>query len=210
MCKTPMVVHGGGCDRIKGGYMRYLNSKRLAVSAGLLFCLSLIGCSSSKDTDEVKREDIKTLSVTGVGEVRVLPDQFVLTGAVIQQKNTTREDRTNGTLREGEPRVTKKVCDDESQQASISFTFTAGPSDLAGDLLSGFSQAGAIRLNLDGYKVANIDELELKAGPHINTFGAGESTSLVDGGDPIEVTAMNLVAGEQVISASVALEFIYE
>ena len=177
-------------------------------------CLGLSSCDYIQfKPGEIEREDIKTLSVTGIGEVRVFPDQFVLTGAVIQQKDTVREamnavadivnavqtkaaakanltgqefnfvtvntvgvkdpecllfnqeaDRTNNTLQDGERRVTKKVCEDISQQASISFTFTAGPSDLAGDLLSAFSEAGVIRLNLDGYKVKNIDEIELQAG----------------------------------------------
>jgi len=265
--------------------------------------LILAACQPPAATapEEVERKDIKTLSVTGVGEVEVMPDQFVLSGAVIKQADTTQtamnevadvvngiqiaaksnvslEDRefnfasvnttgvkdpacllfnqeanrTNSTLRDGERRVKKKVCKDISQQASISFTFIGGPPDLAGNLLADFSEAGAIRLTLDGYKIKDIEEIELKAGekaianarekaerlaaaggakivgvvdlnsyeptynqrtaraPRINTTGAGESSQLVDGGDPVEVTDMNLEAGQQVISAAIRLEFIYE
>ena len=46
--------------------------------------------------------------------------------------------------------------------------------------------------------------------PRINITGAGESSQLVDGGEPVEVTDINLEAGQQVISAAVQLEFIYE
>lgn len=269
----------------------------------LTAALMLAACQPSAATSEkeVERDEIKTLSVTGVGEVEVMPDQFVLSGAVIKQADTTQAamnkvadvvnaiqaaaksnnalgdrefnfasvntvgvkdpacllfnqeaDRTNRTLREGERRVKKKVCEDISQQASISFNFVGGPPDLAGNLLADFSEAGAIRLTLDGYKIKNIEEIELKAGekaianarekakrlaaaggakivgvvdlnsyeptynqntaqaPRINTTGAGESSQLVDGGDPVEVTDMNLEAGMQVISAAIRLEFIYE
>lgn len=267
----------------------------------LVCAAAVLAACQPLETEEIDREDVKTLSVTGVGEVSVMPDQFVLSGAIIQQKNTskasmnaladivnavqakaadnkalnTREfnfatvnttgvkdpecllfnqeaDRTNNTLREGERRVKKKVCKDIAQQASISFTFTGEPSNLAGPMLADFSESGAIRLTLDGYKIKNIEEIELQAGeeaiknarqkaerlaaaggakiagvvdlnsyqatynqrtarpPRINTSGAGESAQLVDGGDPVAVTDMNLEAGQQVISAAVQLEFIYE
>lgn len=272
---------------------------RLGLFIGAALILS--ACQPDIKTEEIDREDIKTLAVTGVGEVRVMPDQFVLSGAVIKQEDTAKgamneladvvnaiqaaakangklkdrefnfasvnttgvkdpecllfnqgADRTNTTLREGEKRVVKKVCNDISQQASISFNFVGGPSSLAGSALSDFSQAGAIRLTLDGYKVKDIEEIELQAGekaianarekadrlaaaggakiigvvdldsykptynqqtaqaPRINTGGAGESSQIVDGGDPVEVTDMNLDVGMQVISAAVRLEFIYE
>ncbi|MEP1231722.1 MAG: SIMPL domain-containing protein [Litorimonas sp.] len=271
-----------------------------ALACGVTCSLSACQAVDVKPT-EVKREDIKTLSVTGVGEVQVMPDLFVLSGAIIQQDKTTREamnslaeivnavqdraaknddlssrdfsfatvntvgvkdpecllfnheaDRTNSTLRPGERRIKKRVCKDISQQASISFTFTAGPPNVAGDMLSAFSENGAIRLTLDGYKIKNIDEIELQAGelavgnarekadrlaaaggakitgvvdlnsyqatynqrtarpPNINTSGAGESSQIVDGGEPVDVTNINLEAGLQTISAAVALEFIYE
>ncbi len=261
----------------------------------------LVAACQPATPDEIERKDIKTLSVTGVGEVEVMPDQFVISGAVIKQADTSKAsmnaladivnavqasakdeaklisrefsfasvnttgvkapecllfnqeaDRTNATLRTGEKRITKRVCKDISQQASISFTFTAGPPDLAGALLSDFSENGAIRLTLDGYKIKDIDEIELKAGeraisnarekadrlaaaggakiigvvdlnsyqatynqrraspPRINTSGAGESSQLVEGGDPVAVTDMNLEAGMQIVSAGVQLEFIYE
>jgi uncharacterized protein YggE len=109
-----------------------------------------------------------------------------------------------------------------------------------------------VRLKLDGYKIDNLDAVELQAGelaianarekaerlaaaggakitgvldlnafnttyaqgtarpPIINTSGAGESESLIDGGDPVDVTALNLEAGEQTVSAAIELEFTYE
>lgn len=274
---------------------------RLSLFIGaIMSCAMLSGCEPL-ETDTTERKDVKTLSVTGVGEVEVMPDQFVLSGAIIKQEDTAKAamnalaevvnamqdstkdkagldnqqfnfasvntvgvkdpecllfnqeaDRTNNTLRDGEQRVKKRVCKDIAQQASISFTFTGGPPDMAGDVLADFSKAGGIRLALDGYKIENIDEIEMQAGeraianarekadrlaaaggakitgvvdlnsyqatynqrrasaPSISTYGAGESTQLVDGGDPVDVASLNLKAGKQVISASVALEFIYE
>lgn len=274
--------------------MRFISS--------LLFGAALLNaCQQTSVPEEIDRQDIKTLSVTGVGEIEVMPDQFVISGAIIKQDETSRgamnkladivnavqesannedslksrefnfasvsgvgvkdpecllfneeAERTNITLRTGERRVKKRVCNDIAQQASISFTFTGGPPELAGTALAGFSEAGAIRLRLDGYKVDNIDEIELQAGekaianarakadrlaeaggatiigvvdlnayqatynqrtarpPSINTQGAGESSQLVDGGEPVAVTDMNLEAGLHVISAAVQLEFIYE
>jgi len=271
------------------------------IAAALLLTACQPPKAGKTASEEIERDEIKTLAVTGVGEVEVMPDQFVLSGAVIKQNGTAKgamneladvvnaiqaaakadpklkdsefnfasvnttgvkdpacllfnqeADRTNNTLREGERRVTKKVCKDISQQASISFNFVGGPPDLAGSLLSDFSEAGAIRLTLDGYKIKNLEEIELKAGekaianarekaerlavaggakivgvvdlnsyeptynqdtaraPRIATSGAGESSQLVDGGDPVEVTDMNLEVGMQVISAAIRLEFIYE
>ncbi len=168
--------------------------------------------------NEIERDEIKTLAVTGVGEVEVDPDRFVLSGAIIKRApqsggNAAREamnavadvvnamqgavaadtdltasdfkfasvqtvgvkdpecllfnreaDRTNATLREGERRVRKRVCEDEAQQASLTFTFTGGPPDAAGRALAAFSSSGAIRLRLDGYRIDDIDAVELQAG----------------------------------------------
>ena len=277
--------------------MKTLLIKTALASSALFFA----ACQPVTETVEIEREDIKTLSVTGVGEVEVMPDLFVLSGAIIQQDESSREamnaladivnaiqarakdsaaltsrefsfasvntigvkdpecllfnqeaDRTNATLREGEKRIKKRVCKDISQQASISFTFTAGPPNEAGDMLAAFSESGAIRLTLDGYKIQSIEEIELQAGekavanarekadrlaaaggakitgvvdlnsyqstynqrtarpPVINTSGAGESSQMVDGGEPVDVTSINLEAGMQVVSAAVQLEFIYE
>jgi len=277
-------------------------SRLSALSGAIIASAFLTGCTPTASKPvEIERDKIKTLSVTGVGEVEVMPDLFVLSGAIIQKDDTSREamnsladivnqvqaraadnkdlksrdfsfatvnttgvkdpecllfnqeaDRTNSTLRKGEKRVKKRVCKDISQQASISFTFTAGPPNVAGDMLSAFSESGAIRLTLDGYKIKNIEEIELQAGeravanarekadrlaaaggakitgvvdlnsyqatynqrqarpPRINTSGAGESSQLVDGGAPVDVTSINLEAGLQTVSAAVALEFIYE
>lgn len=277
--------------------MRLMIFKGAATGAAILFA----ACQPITETAEIERDDIKTLSVTGVGEIEVMPDLFVLSGAIIQQDESSRAamnnladivnaiqarasestaltsqefnfasvnttgvkdpacllfnqeaDRTNSTLREGERRVAKRVCEDISQQASISFTFTAGPPNEAGDMLAAFAESGAIRLTLDGYKIKAIEEIELQAGekavanarekadrlaaaggakitgvvdlnsyqstynqrtarpPVINTSGAGESSQMVDGGDPVDVTSINLEAGMQVVSAAVQLEFIYE
>jgi len=274
---------------------------RLQLLVPAIGMLAVSACQPVSTPLEIERADIKTLSVTGVGEVEVMPDLFVLSGAIIQQSENSREamnaladivndiqaragetealtsqefsfasvnttgvkdpecllfnqeaDRTNSTLREGEKRIIKRVCQDISQQASISFTFTAGPPNEAGDMLADFSEAGAIRLTLDGYKINNIEEIELQAGeravanarekadrlaaaggatitgvvdlnsyqstynqrtarpPVINTSGAGESSQMVDGGAPVDVTSINLEAGMQVVSAAVQLEFIYE
>lgn len=284
---------------------RQITTGKAAILWAPVLCVALFAlsaCTPAADTpNEINRDDIKTLSVTGVGEVKVMPDLFVLSGAIIQKNDTSRAamnsladivnaiqtraadetklqsrdfsfesvntagvkdpecllfndeaDRTNSTLRPGERRVNKRVCKDTAQQASISFTFTAGPADVAGDMLAAFAQSGAIRLTLDGYEIKNIDEIELQAGeravanarekadrlaaaggakimgvvdlnsykatynqrraapPLINTSGAGESAQIVDGGAPVDVTAINLEAGLQTISAAIALEFIYE
>ncbi len=267
----------------------------------LLFLAGALAACQPATPTEVALDDIKTLRVTGVGEVEVDPDQFVLSGAVIQRADTAREamnmladvvngiqasatnnaaldgrefnfasvntvgvkdpacllfnreaDRTNATLREGERRVTKRVCEDVSQQASLSFTFTGSPPDRAGDALADFSSAGAVRLRLDGYRIADLDAVELEAGeraisnarakadrladaggaritgvldlngynatysqgtarpPVISTTGAGESDSMIDAGGPVDVTALNLEAGKQTVSAAIELEFTYE
>ncbi len=274
----------------------------MKTSALLGFATSLLFLAACQPTTtELNEETVKTLAVTGVGEVEVMPDTFVLSGAIIKQDDdaqiamnaladivnamqegikdidtlTTSEfnfasvntigvkdpecllfnqeaDRTNTTLRKGELRVKKRVCEDIAQQASLSFTFTGGPPDDAGIALARFSKAGAIRLKLEGYRIKNIDEIELQAGelavknarekadrlaaaagatisgvldldnyratydqrsvspPSISTSGAGESSQLVEGGDPVEVTDINLKAGMQVVSAAISLEFTYE
>ena len=259
---------------------------------------SLAACEAEPELNE---ETVKTLAVTGVGEVEVLPDQFALSGAVIKQDVTSQNamnsvadivnamqsaatslegietsefdfasvntvgvkdpecllfnqeaNRTNSTLRPGERRVRPRVCEDQSQQASLGFTFTGGPPDQAGVALARFSRAGAMRLRLDGYRIDNIDEIELQAGeiavknardkadrlaaaagasitgvldldsyqatynqraawaPSISTSGAGETSALLDGGAPVDVTELNLEAGPQTVSAAIRLEFTYE
>ena len=277
---------------------------RLSYLSGTALCaLALSACQPATVTqpDTIAKDEIKTLRVTGVGEVSVKPDQFVVSGAVIRRADEARTamndladvvnamqafaadeptltgrdftfasantvgvkdpacllfnqeaNRTNATLRPGERRVVKRVCEDVAQQSSLTFTFTGSPPDRAGEALAGFSAAGAVRLKLDGYKIDNLDAVELQAGelaianarekaerlaaaggakitgvldlnafnttyaqgtarpPIINTSGAGESESLIDGGDPVDVTALNLEAGEQTVSAAIELEFTYE
>ena len=72
--------------------------------------------------------------------------------------------RTNSTLRPGERRIKQRICKDQSQQASLTFSFSGSPPDQAGVALARFSKSGAIRLRLDGYRIDNIDEIELRAG----------------------------------------------
>lgn len=183
---------------------------KLITTAAALGALSACQAAPVKTMDEDK---IKTLSVTGVGEIEVMPDTFVLSGAVIKQNDSLTEamnavadvinsvqetlpktpgmttsdfnfatvnttgvkdpdcllynqeaDRTNSSLREGERRAKKKVCKDVTQQASVTFTYTGGPVDPAGNAISKLSEAGAVRVRLNGYRIADIEEIELKAG----------------------------------------------
>ena len=174
--------------------------------------LILASCSNEIKT-ELHEDNIKTLAVTGVGEIEIMPDQFVISGAVITQEvetsdamnaaadiiNTIQDgvpkvqglesadfnfatvnstgvkdpkcllfnqeaNRTNSSLREGEKRVARKVCKDVTQQASVTFTLTGGPPEYAGNALSKLAEGGAVRLQLNGYKISNIEEIELQAG----------------------------------------------
>lgn len=270
----------------------------LITGAAMVALLSACQAPAQSTIDEDK---IKTLAVTGVGEIEVMPDTFVLSGAVIKQNESLTEamnavadvintvqdtlpktpgvttsdfnfatvntvgvkdpacllfnseaDRTNSSLREGERRVRKKVCKDVTQQASVTFTYTGGPVDTAGNAISKLSEAGALRVRLNGYRISNIEEVELKAGeraianardkadrlakaagstitgvvdlnsyratysqqaataPRVSTSGSGESAQILDDDSVKSVTEMNLKPGPQVISAAVALEFIYE
>jgi len=121
----------------------------------------LTACEAAEP--ELNEETVKTLVVTGVGEIESLPDQFVLSGAVIKQSPTAQAamnevaaivnamqasvgdiaglsssefnfasvntvgvkdpecllfnqeaDRTNSTLRRGERRIRKRVCEARS------------------------------------------------------------------------------------------------
>jgi len=138
-------------------------------------------------SDALNEKTAKTLAVTGVGEIEVMPDEFVISGAVIKQNDEIGEamnavaevtgvkdpscllfnqdaSRTNSSLREGEKRVAQKLCKDVTQQASVTFTLTGGPAGLTGSAISKLSEAGAVRVQLNGYRVSNIEEIELKAG----------------------------------------------
>ena len=48
--------------------------------------LLLSGCGPEK-TEALNEETAKTLAVTGVGEIEVMPDEFVISGAVIKQND---------------------------------------------------------------------------------------------------------------------------
>ena len=263
--------------------------------------LLLSACNASSPKS-MSPDEIKTIMVTGVGEIEVLPDRFVISGAVIKQDddltsamnaladvvnaaqeklgkspkasssgfnfaavNTTgvqdpacvlfnqEAQRTNATLRQDEERVKAKICKDVTKQASLSFTYTGSPADQAGQAISALTEAGAIRVKLNGFKVSNVETLELEAAqkavenarqkavqlastggsvikgvknlaayqptyqyggaqaPSLTTFGAGETSRLLaDNAAGQTVAPMNLKPGPQVISASIALEFIYE
>ncbi len=246
-------------------------------------------------------DEIKTISVTGVGEIEVMPDRFVISGAVIKQsenltdamneladvvnnahqnladiglsdsgfnfasvQTTGVQDpecllfnaearRINVTKNEDDKGIKEKICEDVKKQAGLSFTYTGSPVDRAGHAISALTEAGAVRVSLNGFKVSNIETLELEAAdkalenarnkaarlaetggakikgvknlsayqptynyggaqaPNLATYGAGETTRLLqDNAAGQTVAAMNLKPGPQVISASIALEFIYE
>ena len=177
----------------------------------LVLGLTLSACEPK--TEALNEKTAKTLAVTGVGEIEVMPDEFVISGAVIKQNDDIGEamnavadiinkvqatipdidglensdfnfatvnstgvkdpecllfnqdaSLTNNSLREGEKRVAQKLCKDVTQQASVTFTLTGGPAGLTGSAISKLSKAGAVRVQLNGYIVSNIEEIELKAG----------------------------------------------
>jgi len=174
--------------------------------------LSLTACQKTEEPKLISQGEIKYVTVTGVGEVEVMPDRFVISGAVIKQDddltnamndlsemvnaaeekleaiggldvsgfnfaavNTTgvkdpecllanqEADRFNQTRRENEERIKHKICKDVTHQASLSFTYTGAPVDKAGHAISALTEAGALRVNLNGFKVSDIENLELEA-----------------------------------------------
>jgi len=247
---------------------------------GIAGALILASCA---DKVELNEDTVKTLAVTGVGEVEVLPDQFVLSGAIIKQDETARTamnnvadivnamqaaigdvselsssefnfasvntvgvkdpqcllfnqeaNRTNSTLRPGERRIKQRICENQSQQASLTFSFTGSPPDQAGVALARFDEielrAGELAvknardkadrlaaaggatitgvLDLNSYQ-ATYDQRAASA-PRVNISGAGETGTLLGNGEPVDVTDMNLEVGPQTVSASIRLEFTYE
>ncbi len=72
-------------------------------------------------------------------------------------------DRFNATLDDKEEFKTRKLCEDVTRQASLSFTYTGAPVDKAGHAISALAEAGAVRVRLNGFKVSDIDNLELEA-----------------------------------------------
>ena len=194
---------------ISGFFSNAVKKHAILIASGVLI---LAACEPSK-SDALNEDTAKTLAVTGVGEIEVMPDEFVISGAVIKQDDEIGEAmnavaevinkvqatipeidglessdfnfatvnstgvkdpecllfnqdaaRTNSSLREGEKRVAQKLCKDVTQQASVTFTLTGGPAELTGNAISKLSEAGAVRVQLNGYRVSNIEEIELKAG----------------------------------------------
>ena len=222
--------------------MTYHLLKPIGRAFGLLLGAALLAaCDVSSAPKEINPKDIKTLSVVGVGEVEIMPDSFVVSGAVIKQDedvttamnevadvintvqdnlpeiagigltdfnfatvNTTsvkdpecllfnqEANRTNSTLREGEKRVTQKICKDVSQQASVTFTFTGGPPELAGTVISKLSEAGAVRVRLNGYRISNIEEVELQAGEKAVENARDKAERLADAGGANIAGVLNL------------------
>lgn len=72
-------------------------------------------------------------------------------------------DRYNATLDDKEKFRDRKLCEDVTRQASLSFTYTGAPVDKAGHAISALAEAGAVRVSLNGFKVSGIDDLELEA-----------------------------------------------
>ena len=167
--------------------------------------LIMLTACQPPQSDALNEETAKTLEVTGVGEIEVMPDEFVISGAVIKQNDEIGEamngvaeiinkvqqtipeidglessdfnfatvnstgvkdpecllfnqdaTRTNSSLREGEKRVAQKLCKDVTQQASVTFTLTGGPAELTGSAISKLSEAGAVRVQLNGYRLSLI------------------------------------------------------
>lgn len=220
----------------------------LAVTACALWACQPVATEKTMDPKEVK-----TLAVVGVGELEVMPDSFVVSGAVIKQAddtitamndvadvinavqeslpeipgmtmadfnfatvNTTgvkdpecllfnREaDRTNSTLREGEKRVNKRICKDVTQQASVTFTFTGGPPELAGTVISKLSEAGAVRVRLNGYRISNIEEVELQAGEKAIANARDKADRLAEAGGAKIVGVLNLQSYQPTYNQQVA------
>ena len=233
--------------------MTYSKSKKLALGLCLGAAL-LSACGGGSAPKEINPKDIKTLSVVGVGEVEIMPDSFVVSGAVIKQDedittamnkvadvinnvqdslpeiagigltefnfatvNTTsvkdpecllfnqEANRTNSTLREGEKRVNQKICKDVSQQASVTFTFTGGPPELAGTVISKLSEAGAVRVRLNGYRISNIEEVELQAGEAAVSNARDKAERLADAGGANIAGVLNLQSYRPTYSQQAAI-----
>jgi len=196
--------------------------------------LVISACGKTSAAEVKSLEDVKTLQVTGVGEIEIMPDQFVISGAVIKQESfmpdamnkmadvvntvqatlpgisgiqtsdfnfatvnttgvkdpacllfNTEADRTNSTLREKEKRVNKRICDDVTQQASVTFTYTGSPVEKAGDAISKLAEAGAVRVRLNGYKISNLEEIELQAGERAVANARNKADRLAQAGGSV-------------------------
>jgi len=204
--------------------------------------LVLVGCEKPKP-EVISEGEIKFVTVTGVGEVEVMPDRFVISGAVIKQDddlgqamndlsevvnaaeaklgevrglevsgfnfaavNTTgvkdpecllfnaEADRFNQTLRDNEERIKHKICEDVTKQASLSFTYTGAPVDRAGHAISALTEAGAVRVSLNGFKVSDIDNLELEAAARAIDNAKEKAKRLAESGGATIKGVKNLAA----------------
>lgn len=204
--------------------------------------LVLAGCEKA-ETPLISEGEIKFVTVTGVGEVEVMPDRFVISGAVIKQNddlstamndlsevvnraeatlenvdgltvsgfnfaavNTTgvkdpdcllfndEADRFNQTLRENEERKEHKVCEDVTHQASLTFTYTGAPVDRAGHAISALTEAGAVRVSLNGFKVSDIENLELEAAARAIDNAREKANRLAESGGAVIKGVKNLAA----------------
>lgn len=204
--------------------------------------LFLVGCEKPKP-DLISEGEIKFVTVTGVGEIEVMPDRFVISGAVIKQDedlgqamnalsevvnaaeaklgdveglavsgfnfaavNTTgvkdpecllfnaEADRFNQTLRENEERIKHKICKDVTKQASLTFTYTGAPVDRAGHAISALTEAGAVRVSLNGFKVSDIDNLELEAAARAIDNAKEKAKRLAESGGATIKGVKNLAA----------------
>ena len=210
--------------------------------APVLTGLFLVGCE--KPAPKLMAEgEIKYVTVTGVGEVEVMPDRFVISGAVIKQDddlstamnalsevvnqaeasleaveglevsgfnfaavNTTgvkdpdcllynaEADRFNRTLRENEERIKHKTCEDVTKQASLTFTYTGAPVDRAGHAISALTEAGAVRVSLNGFKVSDIENLELEAAARAIDNAREKADRLAESGGAVIKGVKNLAA----------------
>lgn len=210
---------------------------------GSAVLMTLCLAANAQASDSRSLDDVKTLQVTGVGAIEIMPDQFVISGAVIKQEPDLVEamnsmanvvnqvqsslpkinglqtsdfnfatvtttgvkdpacllfnaeaDRTNATLREKEKRVRKKVCEDATQQASVTFTYTGAPVEKAGDAISKLAEAGAVRVRLNGYKISNLEEIELQAGERAVANARNKADRLAAAGGSVIIGVKDLTS----------------
>jgi len=138
-----------------------------------------------------------------------MPDSFVVSGAVIKQDEdiTTAMNKVADVInnvQDSLPQITgigltefnfatvNTTSKDVSQQASVTFTFTGGPPELAGTVISKLSEAGAVRVRLNGYRISNIEEVELQAGEAAVSNARDKAERLADAGGANIAGVLNL------------------